>query len=154
MKNNDLIKFLRESNAIEGVYDDESLRQTEKAWDYIIGQDMLSIPIILKMHEILMEGKLPKDQLGAFRKFGVIVGGRLGAKWPLIPELMNNWILDANDLQTAPIAHHIRYERIHPFADGNGRTGRILMAWQLLKQNMPLLIIYEEDRWEYYQWFD
>ncbi len=140
--NDTVMTFLRESNAIESVYDDDSLQKAKKAWDYIIAEEQLSIDAILKMHEILMDGKLPPDQLGAFRRHGVIVGGRLGAKWPLIPELMHNWVLYANQPGGDPEEMmHVRYEKIHPFADGNGRTGRILMNWQRLKRGKDIMII-------------
>ena len=45
---------------------------------------------------------------------------------------------------------HVKFENIHPFSDGNGRTGRILMNYLLILHNHPLIIIHEEDRKEYY----
>lgn len=45
---------------------------------------------------------------------------------------------------------HAEFERIHPFADGNGRTGRLAMNYFLVIHNHPPVIIYEEDRQEYY----
>lgn len=152
--NNDILIFLRESNAIEGVYDEASVKEAKKAWDYIIRQDVLSIPGILKMHEILMKGKLPPPYLGAFRKCGVTIAGRPGANWELVPDLMNNWVLDATAPDADPMKMHITYEKIHPFVDGNGRTGRILFNWMRLKQGKGILIIYEKERRDYYKWFD
>ena len=53
------------------------------------------------------------------------------------------------------IKSHIVFEQMHPFADGNGRTGRILMNIQMLNQEYPLLIIHEgKEQQEYYKWFN
>ena len=45
---------------------------------------------------------------------------------------------------------HAKFENIHPFADGNGRTGRLVMNYLLLLNNHPPIIIHEEDRKDYY----
>lgn len=49
---------------------------------------------------------------------------------------------------------HARFEDIHPFADGNGRTGRALMNYYLISNGHPPIIIYEEDRAAYYAALD
>lgn len=54
---------------------------------------------------------------------------------------------------------HIKFERIHPFGDGNGRTGRFLMLRQLILNGVsipPILLSiknFEENRKKYYRWF-
>lgn len=45
---------------------------------------------------------------------------------------------------------HVQFENIHPFSDGNGRTGRLLMNYLLVLHNHPPIIIFEEDRKDYY----
>jgi hypothetical protein len=43
-------------------------------------------------------------------------------------------LLVANNGHASPYEVHCRYERLHPFTDGNGRSGRVLWAWQMQKQ--------------------
>lgn len=54
------------------------------------------------------------------------------------------------DALTAAAYFHAKFENIHPFADGNGRTGRLIMNYFLVIHNHPPIVIYAEDRKEYY----
>jgi Fic family protein len=47
----------------------------------------------------------------------------------------------------------VAFERIHPFRDGNGRVGRIIMNAQRLQAGLPILIIPASERRLYYEWF-
>ena len=55
------------------------------------------------------------------------------------------------DALTAAAYFHAKFENIHPFADGNGRTGRLAMNYFLVQHNHPPIIIHEEDRRAYYE---
>lgn len=155
------IEFLQESNKIEGVYDEDSLDQAIEAWLFLREQEEMTVSIILKTHKILMlHQNLQPDQKGYFRRCGVSVGGRLGLNWLKVPEAMEEWCLDAMTSIKVPgrfgnniKLDHIEFEKIHPFVDGNGRVGRLLMYWEYLKANIPILYIKEKNRREYYKWF-
>lgn len=153
------IAFLRESNNIEGVWDDLSLQQSIHAWEYIKKFKRLTPYNVKKTHKILMlHQKLRPDEKGYFRKAAVWVGGREGLSFPEIPSAIQNWcdVVNANvaaHFEDSHIMTHISYERIHPFIDGNGRTGRIFMNWMRYKMHEPLVIIEEKKKGEYYAWF-
>lgn len=100
------------------------------------------------------------DEKGYFRKIEVRIAGRLGCPHTLVKEAMKIWCRDAMTSVAIPGANgirikhdHISYEQIHPFADGNGRTGRMFMNWQRLRSGLPILVIKARSRQTYYQWF-
>lgn len=66
----------------------------------------------------------------------------------LLSELYN---IPDEKILIAAAYFHAKFENIHPFADGNGRTGRLAMNYFLILHNHPPIIIHEEDRREYYQ---
>lgn len=153
--------FLRESNAIEDVWDELSLTYARAAWDYLIKKKKLTIRTILKTHAILMHDKLDPDETGAFRKSSVYIGGHEAKPWFVIPELMAQWLVTANGAQivgeTSPstvedfiVNCHLSFEAIHPFIDGNGRMGRILLNWQRVKCGLPILVYYEKEKFQKY----
>lgn len=65
----------------------------------------------------------------------------------LLEELQD---VDNQDALIAAAYFHAKFENIHPFADGNGRTGRLLMNYFLLLHEHPPLIVHEQDRKAYY----
>lgn len=72
-----------------------------------------------------------------------------------IPNLMMyftyNYHHDEQDIFAKIAKYHIEFEKIHPFEDGNGRTGRLLINYELLKNNLPPVVIVKEDRVKYFE---
>lgn len=155
MKKN-LLKFLKESNAIERVYDIRSLELALEAWKYLRPHETLTRQNIQETHRLLMREHLEGDDLGKFRTQPVFIGAGQGAEHSTIPTLISGWLDQANSDRKWPQIKksHVDYEKIHPFIDGNGRTGRIFMNWCRMKCGLPLLVIEEEDKYSYYNWFN
>jgi len=150
-------EFLNESNAIEGVTDLGSLTQAAFAWIWLKEQKKMTIRTVLKTHKILMlHQPLYPNEKGYWREVPVFVGGRAGADWRTIQTKVKAWAQLMNDKNIVDWKTlHIMYEKIHPFVDGNGRTGRMFMNYHRLRLGLPLLIIHAgKEQQEYYKWFD
>lgn len=146
--------WIRESNLIEGVDDPKADLVCLKAWRWSLDKPM-SVEMILELHKRIMTGRLPEQYVGVLRPVDVTVGGRFCPLWVEVPRLLDDWLHRfagaSGEAQT--IIAHVEFERIHPFVDGNGRVGRMIMNWQrALSYKRPLTIFYK-DRWEYYGWF-
>ena len=153
-------EFLRESNAIEGVYDDDSLEHARDAWDWLIGHKALTTRLVREVHKILMYNHLYPHERGYFRSVEVRIGSGYGLPFVEVPKAMDKWVKDAMTSVSEPredgkhiILDHITYEEIHPFVDGNGRTGRMFLNWARVKAGLPLLVIKASEKQKYYSWF-
>lgn len=106
--------------------------------------------LILKLHSILMNGI--KTDAGFYRGHGVrIVGTNVPtANYLKVPALMKQIAQDISYRGKDIVLHitkiHSRFEQIHPFSDGNGRIGRLLMNAMLLKNNFPPAVVRQEKK--------
>lgn len=152
-------RFLYESNAIEGEYGAEQLYNAALAWDYLRQQKQpLATINVLTTHRLLMKNLLRSEWIGAFKPQGidVFVGNHPTLPSALVPSAIEKWLEGMNSKPADSEACkrlHIGYEAIHPFCDGNGRTGRMFYNWQRKHNGLPLDIIFEIEKNKYYQWF-
>jgi len=152
-------EFLKESNAIEGEYSKEALEDAEDSFRYAYDyKDKINIDYILEIHRLLMKRISPRIA-GKTRECDVFVRNRKCLNPEEIKEelrMLCNPGLNPVYLGEKWIKEwHINFERIHPFEDGNGRVGRILMNIQRLEIGLPLLIIHKgKEQQEYYKWFE
>lgn len=118
----------------------------------------LSEYIIRQIHYLVLSN-LPQDR-GVYRKIPVtIVGANHTPVSPLlIDEKMKDlllWYKESNeDFITKLALFHIKFESIHPFIDGNGRTGRLIINLELMKLGYPPINIKYSDRKAYYDAFN
>lgn len=100
-----------------------------------------------------------RERPGSFRQHEIapFPGGMRPPAWPDVPALVGDWVAQAQTLREAEepavvemLADlHARFERIHPFLDGNGRAGRLILNLLLIRLGYPPAIIYKGDRTRY-----
>lgn len=120
----------------------------------------LTLNLILQLHEMLLSN-IDDTIAGRFRsgKEWVRVGSHLGANPQFVSQLMNELTDNYNTIDHRyfldKIAYfHAEFETIHPFVDGNGRMGRILINLQLMKEGLPPVIIQNKSKHtDYYPLF-
>lgn len=119
----------------------------------------LSEKVIKDIHSIVLMDK-PQDK-GVYRRVPVrIMGAVHEPPQPyLVPVQMEQLILEYEEMKKVmhPIERlalfHLKFEGIHPFIDGNGRTGRLLLNLELMKEGYPAINVKFADRRRYYDCF-
>lgn len=142
------------------------------AFEYIIeltdSNTALSERVIKDIHSLVLMSD--RENRGVYRKVPVmIMGSEHTPPQPylvpklieqLVPKLIEQLVIDYNDhIDTNNIIHsvallHLKFESIHPFIDGNGRTGRLLLNFELMKKGFLPINIKFTDRIKYYDCFD
>jgi Fic family protein len=134
----------------------------KKAFDYILNyKGDINRELILKLHEFVVKDTLKPhllDQIGIYRTLQVYIKG---TEWmPPKPEevpgeisnLLNWYSRNKKNLHPLIVASyfHVAFETVHPFVDGNGRTGRLLMNFILHKNGFPMINVPNKSKNEYY----
>jgi len=122
--------------------------------DHLSNNGRIDTALALKLHGILMNSI--RSDAGSFRCHAVRIAGislvtANHLKIPdLIPPLMKTAAKKTKDPVNLAARTHADFERIHPFSDGNGRIGRLLMNAMLLKANLAPAVIRQEIKKFYY----
>lgn len=123
-------------------------------FDHISKKEKIDENFVLKLHSILMNGI--QSDAGLYRRHGVrILGINLAtSNYLSVPKLTAEIILQlaksSDDIISLSADVHRRFEHIHPFSDGNGRVGRLLMTAMLLQENFAPAVIRQQQKRLYY----
>jgi Fic family protein len=170
-----LDEFLMESNHIEMIYDVQADLDARDAWDYLIEKDELTVNDVLEAHGILMRNLNPRIA-GKLRDCDVYIGGKRKyfISETLLKEELDNFCeslnktipkkggigdVKGNPSHTTAVDHHVIFEDLHPFEDGNGRVGRIIYNWHRVLMGLPIHVIHADwpnqkgEQAYYYTWF-
>ncbi|MFH1071897.1 MAG: Fic family protein [Nanoarchaeota archaeon] len=109
---------------------------------------------ILEMHRILKENV--SEDAGSFRTAQVTVGRIVPVRHDMIEQEIQNlitWHKKNKSMHPVELActFHALFERIHPFFDGNGRVGRLLLNFILMRAGFPCMVIQNKNRIRYYR---
>lgn len=129
--------------------------------DYIIDHatDKLTESHIKQLHSILKNNTSDSQKswfaIGDYKRLANEVGGEEIVQPQDVHKRVKELLADYNKLQKVELEHilnfHVQFERIHPFQDGNGRVGRLIMFWQCLQSGIVPFIISEDLRFYYYR---
>jgi Fic family protein len=145
--------------SLREVFEAKNLARVMQYIEKKAGKDRLDEVLILLLHKMLITN-INDDIAGRFRSEGEYV--RVGIYIAPAPEHVIKLIEKAlqehaSDLESFLVdkitKFHLDFERIHPFIDGNGRIGRVLMNYQFLQNDFPTIIVRNKDKKHYYQAF-
>lgn len=136
------------------------VKNYKKAFNYLLETDKeLTVDIIKKYNKYIMENL--REDNGEFKKIqNIILGSDFETTKPyLVPTVIEDWCQNLKyrldnaktkeDKVEAILEQHIKFEKIHPFGDGNGRTGRLLIIHSCLKEGLEPIIIPKEEKGKY-----
>ncbi|EJZ68927.1 MULTISPECIES: Fic family protein [Lachnoanaerobaculum] len=134
----------------------------KEAFDFVSELVKDNIPIsesiIKQIHYLVLADK--REDRGVYRRVPVrIVGAQHEPVQPYLikpkmEQLLYDFAASTEHIVTKLARFHIEFEGIHPFIDGNGRTGRLLVNLELMKSGFPPIDIKFTDRIDYYNAFD
>lgn len=155
-------KYIHESNLVEGFDDPVADATSFEAWTFLRSalqptHKGLTNAIICEVQKRITSFQEEPDVLlwaGTYRDRGrisVTIDGKMMTAPTLVPAAMDNWLASLPTM--TPKEAHVAFERIHPFIDGNGRTGRMLMWIMEDKLGQKATMIKKSEVEDYYAWF-
>ena len=158
-------RMIFETNTIgaENVSVDDIIETVHhfRAIDYVIdhAEEELTEDFIKHLHSIIkrdtLDSTLPWFEVGNYKRRGNSVGGRATARPSDVPEKMKKLMAKYGETKTKTIddiiAFHVEFERIHPFQDGNGRVGRLIILKECLHYGIIPFIIEDSKKYYYYR---
>ena len=131
-----LVEFIRESNRIEGIHRDPTEAEI-KALDDFLQLEVLSVLDLQEFVAINQPGAVIRERVGLDVRVGPHLPPRGG---PQIVDELTVLLADAdNPIDWTPWQIHVRYESLHPFTDGNGRSGRAVWAWMMWQRRQGIV---------------
>lgn len=126
----------------------------ELVFENLNKNEMFDDRFIKKINEIINQNI--RDVKG-YRTVQVFIRGseHIPPEPERVSNLMNYYVYNYNndkqDVFSKTAKYHIEFEKIHPFEDGNGRTGRLIINYELLKNDLPPVVINKDDRVKYFE---
>lgn len=151
---NNMGLHIHESNLIEGIESERADKDCLLAWEQLVKAKEITHSVLMQLHLMITshQDELSQGERGSYRTVQVYVGNHTPPAAHMVPALMMEYLKTFESMD--PIEAHIKFETIHPFIDGNGRTGRMLLWWHQLKLNQkPSLFENDEKHEVYYQLF-
>lgn len=142
--------------SLREVFEAKNLAQVYGYIKKTASQQPLTIDMILLLHKMLLTN-IRDEVAGRFRREGemVRVGNHIGLPPEFIEKRIQEILINYNSEITIPFIHriarlHAEFESIHPFIDGNGRIGRVLNNYLLIREDLPPIIVRNKEKEAYY----
>ena len=145
--------------SLREVFEAKNLARVTEYIEKKTSGTVINSEVILFLHNLLIGG-IDDSIAGRFRKTGEFV--RIGSHIAPAPEhivrmievLTHDYASNhTSDIVNKIASFHLQFETIHPFCDGNGRIGRVLINLQLQQYGYPHIIIRDKEKTKYYDTF-